>query len=68
MTPSRKQFDDLEKRRVALGVPREQLCRRADVNSSTYTLLLQQPARKPHFRTVNKLRAALSHFTEEAAS
>jgi transcriptional regulator with XRE-family HTH domain len=63
----RHQFEVLDGARSKNGISRAELCRRADVDSSTYALLLRFKSRVPHRRTVTKLRTALSQLMEQTA-
>jgi len=58
-SPLRAAFEAVEIRRSQAGISRAELCRRADLNESTYTLLLQRRDRVPHVRTVRSLERAL---------
>lgn len=65
---ARKDFDALEECRGRFRVSKAELCRRADLNQSTYVLLLQRSDRVPHRRTITALRSALEALIFPAVS
>ena len=61
-TPGREKFEALDADRQAAAVSISALCRRADVSEATYHRLRRDWQRTPNFRTLNKLRSALTQF------
>lgn len=60
-------FAAIEQRRVTHGISINRLCRRADIDSSTYHRRLANPERGT-FEVNRKLEAALASLIEERAA
>lgn len=63
----RSEFDRLDREREALGIPQAILCRHANINEATYSILRKEPTRQPRYRTLASLRQALALLKERAA-
>lgn len=64
----REAFDKLEQLRSESDFSQAELCRKADLNQSTYTRLIQEADRTPHRRTVRKLWRAWGELCQPASA
>lgn len=55
----RQRLSTLDEKRSKIGLSVAELCRKADVSEATFHSLMRDAKREPHFRTINKLEAAL---------
>lgn len=68
LTDRRKAFEMLDAERAEAGIPVSLLCRRADLDPSTYTRLKQDAEREPHYRTMSRLKRALAELRAQRAA
>lgn len=61
-------FDEIEARRLDLGVSQAQLCRAADVSEATYSRHVQGKGGRVRRITLSRLTSGLSRLAERRAS